>query len=154
MASDPLRTLDVIAGRSMRTVFRGDVLPNVVFRQDPDSRFLVWTIINSAWGLLAAVTGIGTIVLVGVPTRFVFGERAGHVVIALGLGACFFCITGCANALWRGYWHLPKARRARERSDRIAFDAAWRHTEPRNSTVVVQLAVGILTFAIAVSWSL
>jgi len=153
MAGDPLRTLDVIAGRSMRTAFRGDVLPNVVFRQDPDSRFLVWTIVNSAWGLLAAATGVG-IILVGVLVRLAFGRQAGHVVLALALAACFFCLAGCANALWRGYWHLPKARRARERSDRSAYDAAWRRTEPRNSTVVFQLAVGILTFVIAVSSSL
>jgi hypothetical protein len=153
MAGDPLRTLDIVAGRSMRGVFGGDVLPSAVLRQDPDSRFIVWTIVNYAWALLAAATGVG-LILVGVLVRLAFGHEAGHVVLALALGACFFCLAGCANALWRAYWYVPRVRRARERSDQRAYDAAWRHTEPRNSTVAFQLAVGILTFAIAVSSSL
>jgi hypothetical protein len=153
MARDPLRTLDIVAGRSMRGPFGGDVLPTAVLREDADSRFSVWTIVNYAWALLAAATGVG-LVLVGVLVRLAFGQDAGHVVLALALGACFFCLAGCANALWRGYWHVPKLRRARERSDRTAYDAAWRHTEPRNSTIAFQLAVGILTFVIAVSSSL
>jgi hypothetical protein len=79
MAGDPLRTLDIVAGRSMRGVFGGDVLPSAVLRKDPDSRFIVWTIVNYAWGLLAAATGVG-LILVGVLARLAFGHEAGHVV--------------------------------------------------------------------------
>jgi hypothetical protein len=149
-----MRTLDVVVGRSMRTLFRGDVLPNVIHRRDPDSRFRVWMIVNGAWCLWAAATGFGTLVLVGIPVQLAFGDKAAHVVAAIALAALFFCIAGCVNALWRAYWQLPKARRARERGDRLAFDAAFRRTEPRNGTVAFQLVVGIATFAIALSSSL
>jgi hypothetical protein len=148
MARDPLRTLDVIASRCMRTLLRGDILPSAVLSQDPDSRFRVWTIVNYAWCLLAAAWAVGIIVVVGIPVQLAFGDAAAHVVAATALATGFFCLAGCANALWRGYWLLPKARRARERHDHAAFEAAFRRTEPRNGTVVFQLAVGILTFVI------
>ena len=147
MARDALRTLDIVAGRSMRRVLGGDVLPAAVRREDPDSRFRVWTIVNCAWCLLAAAFGVG-LILVGALVRLAFGQEAGHVALAFGLGVGFFCLAGCVNALWRAYWYVPKLRRVRERGDHRAYDAAFRRTDPRNSTVAFQLVVGILTFAI------
>ncbi len=134
MAGDPLRTLDVIAGRSMRTLFRGDVLPDVIVSQDPDSRFRAWMIINGAWCLLAAAAVFGILVVIGIPIQLAFGDEAAHVVAAVALGSCFFCLAGCANALWHGYWHVPKPG-ARRRAG-IASPSTPRCGTPSRATAL------------------
>jgi hypothetical protein len=65
------------------------------------------------------------------------------------MGACFFCLAGCAHVVRRWYWYLPKARRRLRAGDRPAYEAAMQRALPRNSSVVLQSVVGILTTIIA-----
>jgi hypothetical protein len=65
------------------------------------------------------------------------------------MGAGFFCLAGCAHVVRRWYWFLPKARRRLRAGDRAAYDEHMRRALPRNSSVVAQSVVGILTAIIA-----
>jgi hypothetical protein len=89
------------------------------------------------------------ILVVGVPVQALAGDRAGNVVVSIAMGAGFFCLAGCAHVLWRWYWYLPKARRRLRAGDRPAYEEAMRRALPRNSSVVLQSFVGILTAIIA-----
>ena len=129
----------------------GDILPWSITKDDLDSRAHCWDIINAAWCLLAFACGIA-MVAIGIPVQILFGSAVGNIIICAGMGATFFCIAGCANALWRRYWFVPLARRrARAGAVRRAYEASWRRTVPRNNSVVFQAAVAILAVVIAAS---
>jgi hypothetical protein len=130
---------------------RDDILAWSVTQDDLDSRAHCWDIINAAWCLLAFVCGVAMVAL-GIPLQILFGAGVGNVIICAGLGATFFCLAGCANALWRRYWFVPQAqRRARTGAVRRDYEASWRRTLPRNNSVVFQATIAILAVVIAAS---
>ncbi|HEY0343306.1 MAG TPA: hypothetical protein VGC59_01590 [Solirubrobacteraceae bacterium] len=90
--------------------------------------------------------------LVGVPVQLLLGDAAGNVVLAACLAGGMFCVAGAFNVMWRMYWYVPQARR-RARKDGVdskRFVTLMRRAMPRNSSLVFQAAVGILTFILAV----
>ena len=90
---------------------------------------------------------------IGVPVRLVFGAGPGNVVGAALLAVSFFCLTGCINAFWRRQWYVLQARRRLDRDgpDSEGYAKSMRRMLPRNSSLIWQSAVGILTFLIAVA---
>jgi hypothetical protein len=122
----------------------------MIASDDPDLRRGALTIINTAWCVLAFAFLVA-MVAVGIPVQVLAGDRAGHIVITILLGAIFFCLAGCAHVLRRWYWFLPKARRRLRAGDRAAFEEYMQRSLPRNSSVVFQSVVGILTVLIALS---
>ena len=134
--------------RLMRPVIGGDSVPWSIARDDPDMRRSALYIINAAWGVLGFGFGIAMLV-VGDAVQFVAGDRAGNAVWSVMMGASFFCLAGCAHVVRRWYWYLPKARRRLRAGDRRAYEEYMQRSLPRNSSVVFQSVVGILTAIIA-----
>jgi hypothetical protein len=134
--------------RLMRPIIGGDSVPWSIARDDPELRRSALYIINAAWGVLAFGFAVAMLV-VGNAVQVLGGARAGNAVWSLMMGACFFCLAGCAHVLRRWYWFLPKARRRLRAGDRAAYEEAMRRALPRNSSVVLQSGVGILMAVIA-----
>jgi hypothetical protein len=88
---------------------------------------------------------------IGIPVRVLAGDRAGNVVVGIFAGASFFCLAGCAHVLRRWYWYLPKARRRLGAGDRPAYDEYMQRSLPRNSSILFQSVVGIMTAIIEIS---
>lgn len=122
---------------------------------DPDDRIegdvassVYWGyMINMGWGLLAFGWFIA-LVLIGVPLQIVFGARVGNVVVCIVVGASFFCLAGSAEAVWRRYVYVPRARRLANRGRPDASEDALRRSLPPNTSLVFQAAVGALAVVI------
>ena len=142
-------TIHLAVVRLMRPIFDVDIIPWSIARDDPDSRRNALYVINGAWGMLAFAFLVAMVV-VGIPVQVVAGDRAGHVVISILWAAIFFCIAGCAHVLRRWYWYLPKARRRLRAGDRPAYEEYMQRSLPRNSSIIFQSVVGILTILIAI----
>jgi hypothetical protein len=143
-------TIHLAVVRLMRPIVGGQSIVSMIASDDPDLRRGALTIINTAWCVLAFAFLVA-MVAVGIPVQVLAGDRAGHIVITILLGAIFFCLAGCAHVLRRWYWFLPKARRRLRAGDRAAFEEYMQRSLPRNSSVVFQSVVGILTVLIALS---
>jgi hypothetical protein len=142
-------TIHLAAVRLMRPIFRDvDIIPWSIARDDPDSRRNALYVINGAWGMLAFAFLVAMLV-VGDTVQFLAGDRAGNAVWSIMMGAGFFCLAGCAHVLRRWYWYLPKARRRLRAGDRRGYEDYMQRALPRNSSVVFQSIVGILTAVIA-----
>jgi hypothetical protein len=149
---DPTRSIHVAAKPIDESFLDGgDMLPRSVTQDDLESRAHSWDIINAAWCLLAFLCGVA-MVAIGVPLRVLFGSGIGNFVICAGLGATFFCLAGCANALGTGTGSCLRrsAERARALS-RPDYEASWRRTLPRTNSVAFQAAVAFLTVVTAAS---
>jgi hypothetical protein len=135
----------------MRPIF-GDVsvINSMIASDDPDLRKGALTIINGAWCVLAFAFLVAMLVI-GIPVQVLAGDHAGQVVVGIFAGASFFCLAGCAHVVRRWYWYLPRARRRLRAGDRRAFEAYMQRSLPRNSSIVFQSFVGILTVLIALS---
>jgi hypothetical protein len=117
---------------------------------DPDLRRGFALGANAGWITLCGGFGLAMLV-VGAPVQVVLGDATGNVVLAACLAGAMFCVAGAANVLWRMYWYVPQARR-RTRKDGVdskRFATSMRRTMPRNSSLIFQAAVGILTFLVA-----
>jgi hypothetical protein len=134
----------------MRPIVGGQSIVSMIASDDPDLRRGALTIINTAWCVLAFVFLVA-ILVVGVPVQVLAGDHVGKVVLSILAGASFFCLAGCAHVLRRWYWFLPKARRRLRAGDRAAYEDYMQRSLPRNSSIVVQSLVGILTVLIALS---
>jgi hypothetical protein len=143
-------TIHLAVVRLMRPVVGGQSILSMIASDDPDLRKGALTIINTAW-CAVAVAFLVALLVVGIPVRVLAGDHAGEVVVSILLGGIFVCIAGCAHVLRRWYWYLPKARRRLRAGDRPAFEAYMRRSLPRNSSIVFQSAIGILTVLIALS---
>jgi hypothetical protein len=143
-------TIHLAVVRLMRPIVGGQSIVSMIASDDPDLRRGALTIINTAWCVLAFAFLVAMAVI-GIPVQVLAGDRTGKVVIGVLAGASFFCLAGCAHVLRRWYWFLPMARRRLRAGDRPAYEEATRRSLPRNSSVVLQSVVGILTVLIALS---
>jgi hypothetical protein len=143
-------TFHLAAVRLMRPIFDVDIIPSSIARDDPDSRRNALYVINGAWAM-SAFGFLVAMLVVGIPVRVLAGADAGRVVVGIFVGAGFFCLGGCAHVLRRWYWYLPKARRRLRADDRAAYEEYMQRSLPRNSSVVFQSVIGILTILIALS---
>jgi hypothetical protein len=103
-----------------------------------------------SWGLIGCLTAF-VIALFGAVTGALFGYVAGNIVFNVAATVAFFFLSGSFNVLWRWYWYLPQARR-RARKDGVGsarFAAAMRGASPRNSSLIFQWAVALVTFVVA-----
>ncbi|CAN5206578.1 hypothetical protein BH20ACT16_BH20ACT16_02230 [soil metagenome] len=92
------------------------------------------------------------IFVVAIAVRSLFGVPRATPPAAGCLVACMFCIAGFANVYWRGYWYGTKAKRlARHGTYTAAYVAAMRRTLPRNSSLIFQTAIGIVTLVLLLS---
>jgi hypothetical protein len=116
---------------------------------DPDDSRLYAGMVACTWALLA----FGFLVAMGLafPVRSLLGEGAGNVVAAACVGGGFFCLAGCANALWHMTWHVSQVRRRlREQgAGSEAFKRSMRRSIPRNTSLIFQAPVAILAFVLA-----
>jgi Na+/proline symporter len=157
---DPTRTVHFVIGRvlarriNMDTPWDyddGDSLLAWNLKQDdPDLRRQIAFLINAAWGLL----GFGFIVamaVVGVPLKILVDDATGNAVLTGCLAAGMFCMAGCANVLWRTYYYVPKAKRLAHagENEAEAYAAVMRRTLPRNTSLIFQTAVAIVTLILA-----
>ena len=147
MTAAPTIHLGVV--RLMRPIIGGDSVPWSIGRDDPDSRRNALYVINGAW-CVAAFVFLVAMLAIGIPVRALAGDRAGTVVVGILAGASFFCLAGCAHVLRRWYWFLPKARRRLGAGDRAAYEEYMQRSLPRNSSILFQSVVGILTVLIAI----
>jgi hypothetical protein len=89
--------------------------------------------------------------VVGVPSKLLLGDAVGNVVLTACLAGAMFCVAGLVNVLWRMYWYVPQARRRARKYgvDSKRFATSMRRAMPRNSSLIFQTAVAILTFVVA-----
>jgi hypothetical protein len=94
---------------------------------------------------------IVAMLVVGVPVKYLLGDAAGNFVLTVCLAAGMFCCAGIANVLWRMYWYVPQARRRARKYgvDSKRFATSMRRAMPRNSSLIFQTAVAILTLILA-----
>jgi hypothetical protein len=118
---------------------------------DPDLRRGFAMGANAGWITLSGAFG-AAMLLVGVPVQLLLGDAAGNVVLAACLAGGMFCVAGAFNVMWRMYWYVPQARRRARKYgvDSKRFVTSMRRAMPRNSSLIFQAAVGILTFILAV----
>jgi hypothetical protein len=117
---------------------------------DPDLRHGFALGVTAGWIMLTVAFG-AAMLLVGVPVQLLLGDASGNAVFAACLAGGMFCVAGAFNVMWRMYWYVPQARR-RARKDGVdskRFATSMRRAMPRNSSLIFQAAVGILTFIIA-----
>jgi hypothetical protein len=101
------------------------------------------------WGALVCV-GMGGTLVFGYMADAAGGESARRVVVAAWAAGTMFCVAGMFNAMWRAFWFTWKAKR-RARRDGTAderFARAMRGILPRNSSLIGQSVVAVLTLLI------
>jgi hypothetical protein len=84
-------TIHLAVVRLMRPIVGGQSIVSMIASDDPDLRRGALTIINTAWCVLAFAFLVA-MVAVGIPVQVLAGDRAGHIVITILLGAIFFCL--------------------------------------------------------------
>jgi hypothetical protein len=137
-------------GSSGRGVATKQELAKQARSDDPALRREYLTEASLSWGLLGWAAGCG-IAAFGLVTGELFGHGVGNIVFNVAATVAFFCLAGSANVYWRWFWYLPRARR-RARKNGVGserFAAAMRGASPRNSSLILQWAVGIVTFVVA-----
>lgn len=131
---------------------RGLSLAPLIARDDSDPQLRqVFALGASAGWFTLGGACILAMLVVGVPAKWLFGDAAGNVVLTVCLAAGMFCCAGMFNVLWRMYWYVPQARR-RARKDGVdskRFATSMRRAMPRNSSLIFQTAVAILTLILA-----
>lgn len=158
---DPRRTIHFAIGRAVARL-RGLDTPGPgegdsalawdASNDDPESRYGYTLTVSYAWFMCAfafiIVTGVST-----VSARALFGDATAKIVGEVCFGAGVFCCAGMANALWRMYYYVPKARRlvSRGETDTDEYARVMRATLPRNSSLIFQSAVAIAAFLLALS---
>jgi hypothetical protein len=147
MTATPTVHLAVV--RLMRPIVGGDSVPRSIARDDPELRRSALYIVNGAWCVLA-FTFLVAMLAIEIPVRVLAGDRAARIVVAILAGASFFCLAGCASVLRRCYWYLPKACRRLRAGDRAGYQEYMRRSLPRNSSILFQSVVGIMTVLIAI----
>jgi hypothetical protein len=146
------RLADRILDRYDRSSGRGLRLAPLIAHDDtdPELRHAFAMGANAGW-ITLCIACVLAMLVIGFPVRFLFGEAAGSSVGAVFLAGAMFSCAGAANVLWRMYWYVPQARR-RARKDGIGskrFAISMRRTLPRNSSLVFQTGVAILTLILA-----
>ena len=124
-----------------------DYIDSCMTSEHPDARQSYAFSVMGGWAALVAVGTVGTIVF-GYLADSVGGER--RVVVAVWGAGLLFCAAGMMNALWRALWFTWRAqRRARHHgtSDE-RFARAMRGILPRNSSLIGQSVVAVLTAVI------
>ena len=159
---DPRRTIHFVIGRVVARRMGGDtpvgdddgdsLLAWSATQDDPECRVAYAYQVSFAW-LLLAFAFIVAMAVVGVPVRMLAGEAAGNAVLTACLTATMFCMAGCANVLWRMYYYVPVAKRLARRgqTNTAAYAAAMQRTLPRNTSLIFQTAIAILTLILAVT---
>lgn len=101
--------------------------------------------------LFAAACVVG-LVAFGVPVKVLAGDPAGDVVLTFWLAAGMFCIAGGVNTSWRMFWYGCRAQRLKNtrRGHSEKYARLMRRSLPRNSSLVFQFAVAIMTVVLAV----
>jgi hypothetical protein len=147
-----LRLADWFLDRCDTSPGRGVSLAPLIARDDTDPQLRQVFAMGAGFGwFVLGFSCILAMLVVGVPVKYVIGDAAGNFVITVCLAAGMFCCAGIANVLWRMYWYVPQARR-RARKDGVdskRFATSMRRAMPRNSSLIFQTAVGILTLVIA-----
>ena len=157
---DPRRTIHFVLGRALARRMGGDtpvgdddgdsMLAWSASRDDPDSRRSYGVRVSGPW-IYLGFAFVVAMAVVGVPVRALAGEAAGNVVLTACLAASLFCCAGAANVLWRRYYYVPVAERLARKGQThsAAYAAAMRRTLPRNTSLIFQTAVAILTLILA-----
>ena len=116
---------------------------------DPDDSRYYAGIVAYGWAMLA----FGFMLAVGLAflVRAMLGEQTGNIVAAAFVAAGFFCLAGCANALWHMTWHVSQARRRLRKhgADSKAFKKSMRRSLPGNTSLIFQTAVAVLLFVVS-----
>jgi len=165
LPGDPTRTVHFVLARRVDLLTGGSDTPSggdvgdgdlawsiVSDETDPDLRSAYAGAVRFAWGVLAVACVIALVVF-GIAARELVGKDASDIVLALGVGAVFFCLAGYVNAYWRRVWFVSRARRHAEQDGvgSHTYAAAMRGILPRNSSLIWQAAIGILASLIALS---
>lgn len=115
---------------------------------DPDDSRYYAVMVAGAWALLAFVILVATL-----PIGYLVGSLGGqtdHIFVSVSAALCFFCLAGCANALWHVGWYVPQARRRLQDhgAGSEAFRMSMRRTLPGNTSLVFQTSVSILVLVL------
>lgn len=132
---------------------RVEQLENSVRQEtDPELRARYAIAVLVGWLRLTYWCTVGMVVT-GFPLGWLLGRAAVDVVLAIWAVPCFFCIAGAFNVLWRYYWFVGQARRwARlDGAGSARFAASMRRTLPRDSSLIWQVAAGVLASVIVVA---
>jgi hypothetical protein len=131
---------------------RGLSLAPLIARDDTDPQLRqVFAMGAGAGWFTLGFACIVAMLVVGVPVKYLLGDAAGNFVLTVCLAAGMFCCAGIANVLWRMYWYVPQARRRARKYgvDSKRFATSMRRAMPRNSSLIFQTAVAILTLILA-----
>jgi hypothetical protein len=107
------------------------------------------TTVAVAWYAIAFLS-FAVAAVVMYPLTLLVGDEASRITAVVILAFALSCCGGGVNALWRKYWHIPRARRARAfGEDSEQYAAAMRRTLPRNTSLISQLAIGVFAVVAA-----
>jgi hypothetical protein len=93
------------------------------------------------------------LVVIGFLIRWTLGPPAADIFLSILMAVGFFFFAGGVNALWRYYWFVGQARRwARlDGPGSARFAASMHRTLPPDSSLISQIATGVLAFVITVA---
>lgn len=148
---DPRRTIHFAITRAVSRRMRlhpgsdEELFARWATQDDPESRADYAFIVGCCWGLLAAGC-VFAMAAIGIALGLLVGRAASVVVAIIGLGAGFFCLAGMAEVFWRKYTYQGEAKRLVDSPGRRdAYASAMRNMLPRNSSVIFQSAVAVVT---------
>lgn len=120
---------------------------------DPEDVIVYVYGVTTAWCVLAVGFSLLSVALAFVGDQ-IDGPSGRTVGLTIGMAACFFCLTGAVNAIWRQVFAY-KARRCYRRHG--LGDPRCRRTAdralPRNSSLIAQTAVALLVVFIVIHTS-
>jgi hypothetical protein len=146
------RLAERVLDRFDTSLGRGLSLAPLIARDDtdPQLRQVFAQGASAGWFTLGGACILAMLVI-GAPVKLLIGDAAGNVVLTVCLAGVMFCGAGVFNVLWRMYWYVPQARRRARKfgTNSKRFATSMRRAMPRNSSLIFQTAVALVTLIVA-----
>ena len=126
-----------------------DYIDSCLTSEVPQGRRAYALSVVAGWAALLAI-GVAATLVFGYAADSVGGESTSRVVVAVCGSGMMFSFAGGFNALWRALWFTWRAQR-RARRHGVAderFARAMRGILPRNSSLIGQSVVAVLTLVV------
>jgi hypothetical protein len=131
---------------------RRDFIDSCLTSDLPEGRQTYAFHVVAGWAALLSVGIVGTLVF-GYAAYSVGGDSANRVVVAVWSAGTVFCVAGMFNAMWRALWFPWRAKRRARRNGTAdeRFGRAMRGILPRNSSLIGQSILAVLTLVVSLA---
>lgn len=127
---------------------RRDYIDSCMTSDRPGERQAYAMAVMTGWAVLLCAGMIGTLMF-GYLADAAGGDSARRAVVGMWAAGMMFCAAGMFNATWRFLWFPWRAKRAaRDGTADERFARAMRGILPRNSSLIGQSIVAVLTLVI------